>query len=78
MKNILKIINCYVQIKHIFAEKNKAVDCYSKKKALFLRSLIIDEYEVSRTRKKTQKDRVLPDRRASVWTSVMAQPLNWK
>ena len=27
MKNILKIINCHVQIKHIFAEKNKAVEC---------------------------------------------------
>lgn len=35
MKNILKIISCYVQIKHIFAEKNKAVDCYSKKKHYF-------------------------------------------
>ena len=35
MKNILKIINCHVQIKHIFAEKNKAADCYSKKKHYF-------------------------------------------
>lgn len=32
-----------------------------QKKSIYLRSLIIDEYEVSRTRKKAQKDRMLSD-----------------
>ena len=43
-----------------------------------MQSLIIDEYEVSRTRKKTQKDRVLSDWRTRVRASAMAQPYNWK
>ena len=32
-----------------------------QKKSIFLQSLIIDDYEVSRTRKKAQKDRMLSD-----------------
>lgn len=34
---------------------------------------MIDEYEVSRTRKKTQKDRVLSNRKREARTSSLAQ-----
>jgi hypothetical protein len=44
-----------------------------QKKALFLRSLIIDKHKVSQIRKNTQKNRVLPDRGRWSRTFSLAQ-----
>lgn len=35
MKNIFKTINCYVQIKHIFAEKTRPLIAIQKKSIIF-------------------------------------------
>lgn len=72
MKNFLKTIDYRIQVNHIFAEKTR-LPIAIQKKSIFLQSQIIDEYEVSRTRKNTQKDRMLPDRKREARTSPLAQ-----